>query len=701
MNIPEALTAAAPAPLAAWLVAHPVDDVVKRAGHRMEVPLRNGDMLGVNDSFYLSKDDKRFVVVGTFPATRTDGKHVPVVVAVALSGGDKGSLIREDFSAGMYGGIAHKLRIDGPIFYGASAQARYKAYLTYLEKLGNAELALPLVTSPEKPVEGREALPTSDVADPALADVVISHTPATGTIANWDYAADKARGDDSSIYRVIRKGGFVWSHHDKVWRRTNSVGTVETRAPIDWMVAELHRRGFTVALDLDVGDVAESIEAKRAYLRERAARMAESAERKAGAAGARLSSAERQAEKELTHQEIEGYYPTPENIVDLLLAHAGALHGLSVIDPSAGHGALVVAARAAGAGNVDAIEVNPSLRDYLKKHGIPVVADDVFDTNFDPGNFYDVVLMNPPFENGLAIDHVKRAYSFLAPDGRLVAVVPASIGFRTDRKHAAFRSWIEEHGGTLSPPVQATFGRATVNVQILDLPGPGGAASPIDESTLQRIAQARAEARSVAQGPTRQQSQVQQWYERAHELARQQENSYRTGSGGLSKAERAELKGLNEAIKAHDLAEKAKRLAQASGRVGAADVSYEGRSALKPPRKVGRRAPRKEDDFWEGVKAAMRKVKGQTGAVVIEKGFGDRGRKSWNLAWNGGRKRRVWVSVHDPHGYAGDTDKIPADKAQWTVYDLRNAAKLASGDVDRDPALVVGAIVAFLKGEAP
>jgi 16S rRNA G1207 methylase RsmC len=35
---------------------------------------------------------------------------------------------------------------------------------------------------------------------------------------------------------------------------------------------------------------------------------------------------------------------------------------------------------------------------------------------------FDRVLMNPPFDHGIDIDHIKHALQFLKPGGRLVAI---------------------------------------------------------------------------------------------------------------------------------------------------------------------------------------------------------------------------------------------------------------------------------------
>ena len=50
--------------------------------------------------------------------------------------------------------------------------------------------------------------------------------------------------------------------------------------------------------------------------------------------------------------------------------------------------------------------------------------------------------MNPPFENGQDMDHVRHAFGFLKPGGRLVSVMSSGAFFRGDRKALEFRDWL-------------------------------------------------------------------------------------------------------------------------------------------------------------------------------------------------------------------------------------------------------------------
>lgn len=50
--------------------------------------------------------------------------------------------------------------------------------------------------------------------------------------------------------------------------------------------------------------------------------------------------------------------------------------------------------------------------------------------------------MNPPFEKGAEIDHVRHAHELLSVGGRLVSVMSRGQFFRSDAKSSGFREWL-------------------------------------------------------------------------------------------------------------------------------------------------------------------------------------------------------------------------------------------------------------------
>lgn len=136
------------------------------------------------------------------------------------------------------------------------------------------------------------------------------------------------------------------------------------------------------------------------------------------------------------------FYPTPAAIVDKVIRAAHVGPGDSVLEPSAGDGALVVGALAAGA-RVIAVEVDGGRYDRLcaiRSGGRLVTTRGNF-LQIPQRAAYTRVVMNPPFHGTHWMDHVVHAFGFLAPGGRLVSVVPATAETGDSRRHHAFREW--------------------------------------------------------------------------------------------------------------------------------------------------------------------------------------------------------------------------------------------------------------------
>lgn len=108
---------------------------------------------------------------------------------------------------------------------------------------------------------------------------------------------------------------------------------------------------------------------------------------------------------------------------------------LRVLEPSAGTGALLDAARAAAPdAHLVAAELNVTLAaELMRKYagpGCDVVQGDflLMTPGGPPLQPFDAVLMNPPFERGTWKKHLRHAWRFVKPGGRLVAVLPQAPG---------------------------------------------------------------------------------------------------------------------------------------------------------------------------------------------------------------------------------------------------------------------------------
>ena len=154
---------------------------------------------------------------------------------------------------------------------------------------------------------------------------------------------------------------------------------------------------------------------------------------------------------------ISGFFPTPEVFANELVDIADIEDGHNVLEPSAGIGSIAELIRERfPVGSSDVLlhcyEVVPMLAEYMREQlGMPCKDSDFLADDSVPDGFYDRIVMNPPFENGQAIDHIRHALTKLKPGGKLVSVGPSSLEFRTDGKHTDFREFVSSHGGTIEP----------------------------------------------------------------------------------------------------------------------------------------------------------------------------------------------------------------------------------------------------------
>ena len=159
-------------------------------------------------------------------------------------------------------------------------------------------------------------------------------------------------------------------------------------------------------------------------------------------------------ERELSNAKIEGFFPTPKVIVNKMLDKADIQSGEKVLEPSAGKGNIADAIRENYPDNaLDVVGWNASLNDLLSEKGHNVVGSDFLQAT----GSYDKIIMNPPFEKGQDIDHVKHAYSLLNDGGRVVAIMSEGAFYRNDKKAAEFREWLDNLGGMSEKLPEGSF----------------------------------------------------------------------------------------------------------------------------------------------------------------------------------------------------------------------------------------------------
>jgi protein-L-isoaspartate O-methyltransferase len=140
-----------------------------------------------------------------------------------------------------------------------------------------------------------------------------------------------------------------------------------------------------------------------------------------------------------------GYFPTPPNLVEHILDMAALEPGMTVLEPSAGQGAIALAA-AQRIGSIDLVtvcELLPGNAKKLREAGFAAVKEQDF-LGVAPEPLYDRVVMNPPFSGSADVKHVMHAAKFLKPDGRLVAITSPSWDHNSFAISKEFKEFLGE-----------------------------------------------------------------------------------------------------------------------------------------------------------------------------------------------------------------------------------------------------------------
>ncbi|CRM87353.1 Type I restriction-modification system methyltransferase subunit [Pseudomonas sp. 22 E 5] len=179
---------------------------------------------------------------------------------------------------------------------------------------------------------------------------------------------------------------------------------------------------------------------------------------------------------EVTVPQDFGFFPTPPTVAKHAADLAMIGDGMMVLEPSAGRGALAVAANSAAVGViVDMHELLPDNHKALIELKLPLsgVAEPGDFLQVEPKPVYDRVLMNPPFDKKRSdIHHVVHALKFLKPGGRLVAIMPSGVTFRDDALTRDFRDIVDQRGGHIEALPDASFKQAgtMVNTVLVVIP---------------------------------------------------------------------------------------------------------------------------------------------------------------------------------------------------------------------------------------
>jgi predicted RNA methylase len=163
------------------------------------------------------------------------------------------------------------------------------------------------------------------------------------------------------------------------------------------------------------------------------------------------------------------YFPTPAAVVARMIDAADLEPGMTVLEPSAGMGAIAAPVHALGC-LVDCVELSGDLARVLDKACYrQVIRADFLEygprDNPAGAEYYDRVMMNPPFSGQADVKHVTHALGFVKPGGLLIAIMSAGVEFRQDKTAETFRKLVADHGGQIERLPDGAFEGSGANVR--------------------------------------------------------------------------------------------------------------------------------------------------------------------------------------------------------------------------------------------
>jgi len=137
------------------------------------------------------------------------------------------------------------------------------------------------------------------------------------------------------------------------------------------------------------------------------------------------------------------FFATPANLADELVELAELEQHDTILEPSAGQGAIIKAINKVCDCTPDCFELMDVNTLILNKSGLRfnLIGDDFFKNN---GKTYSKIIANPPFTKNQDIDHLKEMFELLGRGGRLVCITSDSWERGSQKKQVAFKEWLDE-----------------------------------------------------------------------------------------------------------------------------------------------------------------------------------------------------------------------------------------------------------------
>ncbi len=161
------------------------------------------------------------------------------------------------------------------------------------------------------------------------------------------------------------------------------------------------------------------------------------------------------------------FFETPLDVVWRLVELARIQPGMTVLEPSAGRGAIAREIKEHVSCALACVELDPAHTADLKPLcDLLHTGTDFLQFELGPGAAgYDRIVMNPPFSGGQDAEHVAHAFDLLGPGGRLVAIVGDGAMTHASSKCQRLRDLFDVFGVTEEQLPAGTFAESGTNAK--------------------------------------------------------------------------------------------------------------------------------------------------------------------------------------------------------------------------------------------
>lgn len=153
------------------------------------------------------------------------------------------------------------------------------------------------------------------------------------------------------------------------------------------------------------------------------------------------------------------FFATPKALAEKLVQLAEINPYDTILEPSAGQGAIIRAINEVSTQVVDCFElmdVNVEILLRSKLH-FCIVGRDFMNRNLSSNQKYTKIIANPPFTKNQDIEHLLEMYSILDDKGTLVCVTSESWVDGSQAKQLQFKRWLKEVDAEVIDIPRGTF----------------------------------------------------------------------------------------------------------------------------------------------------------------------------------------------------------------------------------------------------